>query len=227
MHEVNLRYRTNTRSNVTIADMTTLKISNLQRVLRSLLLVPAATLCACDPSPADSGRTDSAPASPSPTQRGNNTATAVPQTRSAPELPAAFWQTTLTDSQARPVTLAAFRGRPLVLNFWARWCPPCLAEIPDFIDAGAAFRPQGVELIGIAVENEITPIADFVEQHGIDYPVLIGELQGLPLMEALGNGQGALPFTVVIDKRGNIVARKVGRMSKSEMNAAFTAALGQ
>jgi len=138
---------------------------------------------------------------------------------------AVLWNSTVFDLADRPVALAGYRGRPLVINFWARWCPPCRDEIPDFVRARAHFNGQDVELLGIAIEDQAEPVRKFAAAHRINYPVLLARDQGLPLMAALGNDQGALPFTVVIDREGNIVGRKVGRMSLTEIDAAFTAAI--
>ena len=137
----------------------------------------------------------------------------------------ALWAATAFGLDDQPVALVKYRNQPLVVNFWARWCPPCRDEIPDFILAQQQFKSQGVELVGIGIEDQAAPVADFVRQYGITYPVLLAKDQGVPLMTALGNHQGALPFTIVMDRQGYVVARKVGRMSKSEMDAAFAAAL--
>ncbi len=137
----------------------------------------------------------------------------------------ALWAATAFGLDDQPVPLVNYRNQPLVVNFWARWCPPCRDEIPDFILTQRQFKAQGVQLVGIGIEDQAAPVREFVRQYGITYPVLLSRDQGLPLMEALGNRQGALPFTIVIDRQGYVVARKVGRMSKSEMDAAFAAAL--
>jgi thiol-disulfide isomerase/thioredoxin len=150
---------------------------------------------------------------------------ACSQHSSNPDEIGALWQATGFDLADQPVALLKYRDRPLVLNFWARWCPPCRDEIPDFIRTNTNYKTQGVELVGLALEDQTGPVADFVRQYGIDYPVLLTRDQGYALMAALGNPQQALPFTIVIDRHGNVVARKVGRMSRTEMETAFAAAL--
>jgi thiol-disulfide isomerase/thioredoxin len=136
-----------------------------------------------------------------------------------------LWATTMFDLQDQPVALVKYRGAPLVVNFWARWCPPCRDEIPDFVQAQAQYGPQGAQVLGIAIEDEVVPVRDFVSDFKVNYPVVVAKDQGFPLMTALGNSQDALPFTVVIDRQGNMVARKIGRMSKSEIDAAIQAAM--
>lgn len=137
----------------------------------------------------------------------------------------ALWSARLYDLKDRATTAAEFRGRPLVVNFWARWCPPCRAEIPDLAATRSQFANQGVEFLGIALEPEGPPVAEFAQQHGVNYPMLLAKEQGEELMATLGNHADSLPFTVVIDRRGNIVARKVGRISRSEAEAAVRAAI--
>jgi peroxiredoxin len=147
------------------------------------------------------------------------------QPTSAPPASEPLWKATLYDLDDRPVALAKYRGQPLVVNFWARWCPPCRDEIPDFVRARAQFKAQGAEVLGIAIEDQAGPVKDFAREYAIDYPALLAKEPGYDLMRALGNTQEALPFTVVIDREGQLVARKVGRMSKSEIEAALTAAI--
>jgi peroxiredoxin len=133
--------------------------------------------------------------------------------------------TALTDLADHPIALAGFRGKPLVINFWARWCPPCIDEIPDLISTRAEFKARGLEVIGIAIEDSTALVREFAGTHHMDYPVLLAKDQGFTLMRALGNTTAGLPYTLVLDRRGNVVARKLGRMSKSEMETAFVAAL--
>jgi thiol-disulfide isomerase/thioredoxin len=130
----------------------------------------------------------------------------------------------LTDLTDRPVPLERFRGRPLVVNFWARWCPPCIDEIPDLIATRAKFKNQGIEVIGIAVEDSTALVREFAGQHKIDYPVLLSKDKGFAMMQALGNTAAGLPYTLVLDRHGKVIAKKLGRMSKSEMESAFAAA---
>ncbi len=134
--------------------------------------------------------------------------------------PDALWAATLTDLDDRPVALQKYRDRPLVVNFWARWCAPCRREIPDFVAEYARHRGK-VELLGIAIEDRAEPVRDFAKAYEMNYPVLLAKDQGLALMQALGNAKAGLPFTLVIDRQGRIVARKLGPMNAAEVEAAF------
>ncbi|MDD5249538.1 MAG: TlpA disulfide reductase family protein [Rhodocyclaceae bacterium] len=124
-----------------------------------------------------------------------------------------------------PAPLARLRGKPLVVNFWARWCAPCRTEIPQLSAHQLRFKPRGVDLVGIAVEDNPQVVQAFVKAYEIDYPILVAKQRGLPLLQALGDTAAALPYTVVFDRRGTVVFRKLGALSAEEMDVAFRAAL--
>jgi thiol-disulfide isomerase/thioredoxin len=138
---------------------------------------------------------------------------------------AALFAATLTDIEDKPAELARYKGRPLVVNFWARWCGPCREEIPHLVSGRARFKDQGLEVIGIAIEDKAESVRDFAKAYDMDYPVLLAKEQGIPLMQALGNTRAGLPYTLVLDRQGKVVASKLGPMSKDEMASAFAAAL--
>ncbi len=112
--------------------------------------------------------------------------------------------------------LDEWRGRVLVCNFWATWCAPCREEIPLLIDARRKYGPSGIEIVGIAIDNA-AKVRQFSSSIGISYPVLIADADGLDLMRQLGNGGGGLPYTVVMDRRGAPVHRKLGALSAPEL----------
>lgn len=145
--------------------------------------------------------------------------------RAEPPSAAAVFAATLTDSTGQPAAMEMYRGRPLVLNFWARWCGPCRTEIPMLIKLHESYRKRGLEVVGIAIEDNVESVRDFAKAYEMDYPVLLAKDQGLPLMQALGNSKQGLPFTVAIDARGRLVAIKMGSISSAELAAAAEAAL--
>lgn len=112
--------------------------------------------------------------------------------------------------------ISQWRGKVMVVNFWASWCEPCREEIPEFIELQKKYGDDGVVFVGIAVD-QIERAAAFSKQIGINYPVLVGDLSVMALADAAGNQQGALPFTVVIDRSGNITGSKLGRLSRSKL----------
>lgn len=112
--------------------------------------------------------------------------------------------------------ISQWRGKVMVVNFWASWCEPCRDEIPEFIELQKKFGEQGVVFVGIAVDQKERAAA-FSKQIGINYPVLVGDLSAMKLADAAGNRQGALPFTVIIDRSGNIIGSKLGRLSRSKL----------
>ena len=137
----------------------------------------------------------------------------------------ALFAATLTGLDDKPVALAEWRGKPLIVNFWARWCGPCRAEIPELAKLRKAYRERGLEVIGIGIEDKIEPVRDFAKAYDMDYPVLLGKDKGLDLMRALGNTKMGLPFTVAIDRAGRLVVVKMGGIKADELTAAAEAAL--
>lgn len=138
---------------------------------------------------------------------------------------APLFEATLADTQDKPIALAQYKGRPLVVNFWARWCGPCRQEIPHLVSERARLKKQGLEVLGIAIEDKVEAVRDFAKAYDMDYPVLLAKEQGIPLMQALGNSRAGLPYTLVLDRQGKVIASKLGPMSQEEMAAAFGAAV--
>ena len=131
---------------------------------------------------------------------------------------AALFAATLSDADDKAVALATFKGKPLIVNFWARWCPPCRAEIPEFIKFRTAQKGR-IEVLGIGIEDRAAPVKEFVKAYEINYPVFVAKEHGIPLMKALGNTRGALPYTLFIDRNGQIVGKKLGQLSETDLNA--------
>lgn len=137
---------------------------------------------------------------------------------------APLFAATLSDLDDKPVALSRFKGKPLVVNFWARWCGPCRAEIPELIEFRKLHKGK-VEILGIGIEDRAEPAKEFAKAYDMDYPVLLAKDKGIPLMQALGNPKAGLPFTVVIDRNGQMVSKRLGVMKKADLDAAAEALL--
>jgi thiol-disulfide isomerase/thioredoxin len=120
----------------------------------------------------------------------------------------------LKDRDGKSRKLADWSGRPLIVNYWATWCPPCRREIPLLKRLRAQSRPQSVEVIGIAVDFR-DDVLKYAAKEQIDYPLLIGEEDGLAAVAAVGM-QPAFPFTVFADRQQRILAVKIGELHEDE-----------
>lgn len=129
----------------------------------------------------------------------------------------ALAQAVFKDLDGKPRRLAEWQGRALVCNFWATWCAPCREEIPLLIAARQKYGPSGVEIVGIAIDNA-AKVREYAASFNISYPVLLAEADGLDLMRQLGNSAGGLPYTVIADRRGGVVHRKLGALKQAELN---------
>jgi len=125
---------------------------------------------------------------------------------------------TLVDLAGQRRELSEWRGRILMCNFWATWCAPCLEEIPLLMAARAKYASAGVEIVGIAIDNP-AKVRDFSTSFKISYPILLAEADGLDLMRKLGNRPGGLPYTVVANRQGKIVHRKLEAFKQGDLDA--------
>jgi len=113
---------------------------------------------------------------------------------------------TLQDLDGKPLSLASYRGKVVLLNFWATWCTPCRAEIPQFVEYQNRYGQQGLQLLGISMDDDVTPVREFYQQFKMNYPVAIGNAN---LAESYGGVLG-LPVTFLIGRDGRIAAKYVG-----------------
>lgn len=129
-----------------------------------------------------------------------------------------LWDSTLSDYTGKPYPLAQFKGKALIVNFWATWCEPCREEMPE-ISALASAHPE-VAVLGLAID-EAAAVHEFVESTPVRYPLLIAEDEGMPLAEALGNHKGVLPYTVVISAEGVVKQIFFGRVNREMLQKAL------
>lgn len=126
------------------------------------------------------------------------------------------WSASLPDLAQQPQPLKQWMGKVMVVNFWAPWCPPCRKEIPGFIRLQDRLGPQGLQIVGVALD-EPDKVQAYVDETGMDYPILLGGMQAVELGQAAGNRLGGLPYTVVFDRRGNAVATLVGEVAEERL----------
>jgi thiol-disulfide isomerase/thioredoxin len=124
----------------------------------------------------------------------------------------------LNDVKGDAQTLESWRGRILVINFWATWCAPCREEIPMFVRMQDRYRGQGLQFVGIAFDQP-EKVSEFAREFGINYPLLIGGLDTMALMRETGNRVGVLPFTLVMDRHGTVSSRHPGGLKEAKLEA--------
>lgn len=129
---------------------------------------------------------------------------------------AVLTRTALPDLSGKRLTLAAWKGKVLVVNFWATWCAPCRKEIPGLISVQRENAANGAQVVGIAVD-QADNVQAFAKELGINYPVLIAGMDGVDLVRKVGNPTGALPFTIVLDRSGKVVMTHLGLVSEQEL----------
>lgn len=130
----------------------------------------------------------------------------------------------LPDIDGKSQALAQWRGKILVVNFWATWCPPCLEEIPAFVRMQERFGNQGLQFVGIAIDSP-TKVREFAAKYHMNYPVLIGELDAIELARIAGNERGGLPFTVIVDRKGRLIRTELGGLNEQKLTAIIQPAM--
>ncbi len=122
-----------------------------------------------------------------------------------------------SDLAGRPVDVAALRGRVVLLNFWATWCAPCMVEIPRFIAWQTKYSADGLQIIGVSMDDDAAPVASLVRERAVNYPVVIGDER----IGLLYGGVLGLPVTYLIDRKGIVRARYKGEANLGAMESAL------
>jgi peroxiredoxin len=127
----------------------------------------------------------------------------------------------LTGINGKPLNLADYKGKVVLLDFWATWCAPCKVEIPHFIAMQNKYGAQGLQIIGLSIDDEAKPVRQFYQKMGMNYPVALAD-------ETLAGQYGGilgLPIAFIIDRDGRITAKHVGETSPEVFEKEVTALL--
>jgi len=136
--------------------------------------------------------------------------------------PTALYAAGFRDEQGATRSLAQFQGRLLVVNFWATWCAPCREEMPAFNRLQARWAGRGVQFVGLA-QDDAAKVARFGRDLAIAYPLWTGEDEVGELARRLGNHLGVLPYTVILDRQGGVLERRVGPYTEAALEERLTA----
>lgn len=141
--------------------------------------------------------------------------------KSAESVPAvapsfAIYDLQLTDLKGQTQSLGQWRGKVLVVNYWATWCHPCREEMPGFSRLQDHYRDKGVQFVGISIDDA-DKIVEFQKETPVNYPLLIGDMNTMKNSADLGNSRQALPFTAVFDRDGRLAMTKLGRWSEADL----------
>jgi thiol-disulfide isomerase/thioredoxin len=127
-----------------------------------------------------------------------------------------FWALSLPRPDEQLLSMKSFKGRPLLVNFWATWCPPCVREMPLLDEFYKQMKPSGMEMVGVAVDSP-TPVRGFLGKTPVGFPVVLAGADGAGLARTLGNSLGGLPYTVMADAHGRVVARQMGELMPAQL----------
>jgi thiol-disulfide isomerase/thioredoxin len=130
------------------------------------------------------------------------------------------------DSNGQLQSVSQWQGRILVINFWGTWCPPCLKEMPEFIQWQQAYQADNVQFVGIAIDDQQS-VTNYLKTLPINYPILIAGDEGSRLSQQLGNIINAVPFTVIVNQAGQIVHRQPGELSRQQFLDVLQPLLGK
>lgn len=127
-----------------------------------------------------------------------------------------FWGQAWQTPQDTTLAMAGFKGRPVLLNFWATWCPPCVDELPLLDSFHKEQGARGVQVLGLAIDRK-EAVLPFLKKLPLSFPVAMAGLSGADLGRALGNMTGGLPFSVLVASDGSVAQRKMGRVTPADL----------
>ena len=130
----------------------------------------------------------------------------------------ALMQLSVKDTQVKSRKMSTWKGKTLLLNFWAPWCPPCVDEMPELVALQNELADKNLQIVGIGIDSP-SNIRQFAEKNKITYPLLMAGLEGTELARQFGNEAGGLPFTVLIAPDGTVRKTYMGRLNLEKVRA--------
>jgi thiol-disulfide isomerase/thioredoxin len=135
---------------------------------------------------------------------------------SAPAAVQSLFAQSMADSAGGMQKLAQWQGKPVVVNFWATWCGPCVQEMPELSALQTELAPRHIQIVGIGIDSP-TNIREFATKYKIAYPLYVAGMSGTDLSKQFGNQAGGLPYTVLIGANGQIVKTYLGKLKMEEL----------
>ncbi|MFC5609462.1 TlpA family protein disulfide reductase [Variovorax soli] len=132
-------------------------------------------------------------------------------------LGADFWSRKFERPEGGELALQALRGKPVLLNFWATWCAPCVEEMPMLDRFFREHAANGVQVVGLAIDQP-SAVRKFLQRTPVTYPIGLAGLDGTELIRALGNTAGGLPFTLALTADGAVAERKMGKLEQVDLD---------
>jgi len=170
-----------------------------------------------EPAPGTGSTTTATAATTAPTTMPAPVAVAVPDAAAmAADPAAALLGQSMNDVAGKPQALSQFKGKPLLVNFWAPWCAPCVKEMPELSTLATELKAKNVNVVGVGIDTP-TNIQEFTTKYKISYPIYVGGMVATDLARAFGNANASLPYTVLIGADGKVVKTYLGILKFDEL----------